>query len=576
MKLIKKYNRLFAITISKNYPFELSIMLDRNAKHFDKWFIVTQEDDAETIKEIESRNLPNVEIVFYPLVPDCHSRNHVKSSLTGKDTCFSYPEWELKNKSDEEKKEYKKSKKLKFDKGGGILSAQKKVPLDHDATNDDLILLLDSDIVLPDNFIEVLSGYEIKSDTLYGANRCDYLFYKDFLEDKDSTLYRVLECAGFFQLYRYDPTKLAKRTHDCGWVDLEFANQFKKREVINGLSVKHLGMAGINWEGKTTPSFIDDRENDELMKIANKLEIITFEKSTQVAKERIRVRLTGKQINNEEWSGFPSFLIPGFQKCGSLSLKLNLTQHSNIRFGGEFNSEISYCSNEKYVASSWNNTWEWYLRHFHKEGSLWGDYSGNLLGKGCKTSIDRMKTTYIEYKKKWAPNVSDVKFLIVVRNPIERAFAEYAHYMVKFPESCSWSWEHPGQSFLENIKTEINNLQKLQKTDKQWFLDETLKGRLILNGVYAPIIEYFKSHLKLKDNQLKVVSLTQLETNSEKTCEDIFNFLEVPNETIKFKKYNSYADQYKLTDKAKDVLLEFYDPYNKQLHELTGIKYNEK
>ena len=52
----KKYDRLFAITVSKNYTNELSIMLDNNAKYFNKWYIATQEDDLKTIELIKSKN----------------------------------------------------------------------------------------------------------------------------------------------------------------------------------------------------------------------------------------------------------------------------------------------------------------------------------------------------------------------------------------------------------------------------------------------------------------------------------------------------------------------------------------
>ena len=92
----KKYDRLFVITVSKNYANELSIMLDNNAKYFHKWYIATQEDDVKTIELIKSKNLPNIEIVYYPLVPNTIEEHHTKSPLSGSDLHFSYPKWMIK------------------------------------------------------------------------------------------------------------------------------------------------------------------------------------------------------------------------------------------------------------------------------------------------------------------------------------------------------------------------------------------------------------------------------------------------------------------------------------------------
>ena len=59
---------IIGISVSKNYAKELSFCIDKNCKHFTKWFIVTQKDDTETIKLIESKKKENIKIIYYPLV----------------------------------------------------------------------------------------------------------------------------------------------------------------------------------------------------------------------------------------------------------------------------------------------------------------------------------------------------------------------------------------------------------------------------------------------------------------------------------------------------------------------------
>jgi len=59
-------HKIYAITISKNYAKILDIAISENADYFEKWFIVTQEDDTDTIEVIKNHNKPNIELIYYP------------------------------------------------------------------------------------------------------------------------------------------------------------------------------------------------------------------------------------------------------------------------------------------------------------------------------------------------------------------------------------------------------------------------------------------------------------------------------------------------------------------------------
>ena len=63
-------NKIIGITVSKNYDDLLQIAIDNNVDLFEKWYIVTQEDDEKTINVVKKCAFPNVELLFYPLVPN--------------------------------------------------------------------------------------------------------------------------------------------------------------------------------------------------------------------------------------------------------------------------------------------------------------------------------------------------------------------------------------------------------------------------------------------------------------------------------------------------------------------------
>ena len=129
-------------------------MLDINKKFFEKWFIITQEDDDDSVSAITSANKKNVETIFYPLVPECVKKHHAKCNLKGDDAKFSIPTWlkpddKKPNPHQQKKIDELRQRGLIFDKGGAIRYVQKKVLPNEPIEDDDLVLLLDSDIILP-------------------------------------------------------------------------------------------------------------------------------------------------------------------------------------------------------------------------------------------------------------------------------------------------------------------------------------------------------------------------------------------------------------------------------------------
>ena len=135
-----------------------------------------------------------------------------------------------------------------FNKGGAIAAVQDHIK---DLYMGKPILLLDSDIFLPDDFFDVVSKVEIKPDTLYGVTkRYDYGSYRDFIEDENAYDYpSAKEFYGFFQLYKQSGLKTYRKSMNCAYCDANFRVLFK-RKINLPLTVKHLGRRMENWDGR--------------------------------------------------------------------------------------------------------------------------------------------------------------------------------------------------------------------------------------------------------------------------------------------------------------------------------------
>lgn len=204
---------IIAITICVNYSDILKHVICQNIKFFRLWYIVTDENDTETIELINNfkLNTPekcnNISILIY------------------------------KNFYD----------KVKFNKGGAIKFAQEYTHQHHENSN---VLLIDSDIYLPDNFLDKIPN-KIELRTLYGVSeRLDYWSKEDYFNDVNPHIYPYgNKFVGFFQLYNNNLFNTYQDSKNCSECDMKFIRLFRKKVNLD-LSVKHLGKEGVNWNGR--------------------------------------------------------------------------------------------------------------------------------------------------------------------------------------------------------------------------------------------------------------------------------------------------------------------------------------
>jgi len=219
---------MIAITVSTRYSKILAKIIKQNAKFFTYWIIITDKNDLDTIKVIDDAKLYFNNIIV------------------------RYHDFYIND--------------AKFDKSGAIYNAQKFIDeeLLH-LLDDTRILILDSDIYLPDNFLDfVPSSKNIESDVLYGVNqRNDFYSYQNFLDNNVDKEYiaphsNYLHWAGFFQLYNNNKKQnnnykyyYPSHSNNCSKYDLIFIKLFgSNTKILKDLNVSHLGREWVNWNGR--------------------------------------------------------------------------------------------------------------------------------------------------------------------------------------------------------------------------------------------------------------------------------------------------------------------------------------
>ena len=264
---------IIAITTSTRFDDLLAICLPHNYPFFKKWFIITHEKDTKTIDVVNTfkathDNRECIELLFFDF-------------FTGKRA---------------------------FNKGGAIRYAQMIV---NKRFQDYPILLIDSDIVLEDNFLDIMRSIQPKQPekcqregcafkkhtqtsnnggthccfqcktnirhgprcqknlfgidntnshlnklpnltpfTLYGAeDRTLHYSYSHFKNNIIDGAAKKHECIGFFQLYRQHPNLLYRPSQSAALCDETFRDTFfpKKNRVCLNIIPKHIGMVNNHW-----------------------------------------------------------------------------------------------------------------------------------------------------------------------------------------------------------------------------------------------------------------------------------------------------------------------------------------
>ena len=213
---------LIGLCVSYNYFDTLKYMLPINYMHFEKLYILTHEDDTDTIEFCG--NFDNVEVLLYNFVNN------------GK----------------------------RFDKYGAMNYAQHII---YKTYPDHWYLNIDSDIILPNNFINILEEEELNDNCIYGIVRNEVLKSSELMDknellEKNKNFHKHLFrgqpnlIVGFFQMYKkhiYQNIDF----ENAAYGDINFCYSFEVQKNLKNIHCFHLGPAFKNWNGKVA-DFIDD------------------------------------------------------------------------------------------------------------------------------------------------------------------------------------------------------------------------------------------------------------------------------------------------------------------------------
>lgn len=233
-------------------------------------------------------------------------------------------------------------------------------------------------------------------------------------------------------------------------------------------------------------------------------------------------------LTAENWQG-PDFLVIGAQKCGTSSLYDYIVEHPSIKKAKR--KEIHYF--DKYLTKGIH----WYKSQFPKKKKN----STFLIGEATPKYLYDPAVPQMVHDL-----FPDVKLIIILRNPTDRAFS---HYKKKLRcNAISSSFEEAIHNDLQNKKESYENL-----------ID--LLGR----GLYLEQIQRWLEFFPKE--QLHIIFTKDLARNPAETMHKVFQFLNLPNYTQKNYTRSNVAtnNEVTLNPETRKSLENFFRSYNNDL-----------
>ncbi|USR90292.1 tetratricopeptide repeat protein [Phormidium yuhuli AB48] len=227
------------------------------------------------------------------------------------------------------------------------------------------------------------------------------------------------------------------------------------------------------------------------------------------------------------------FIILGAQKAGTSSLYAYMAHHPDIV--PALRKEVEFWSWKFYRGL------DWYFAHFPQipEGSHL------QTGEACPGYLDFYETA--ERLREALPNI---KLIILLRNPVDRAISHYHHWVRRNQESLGLE---------EAIEAKFH---EIEEKGRVW----RIHSNYIARGVYVEFIKHWFSIFPRE--QFLILKSEDFYENPGQSLDKVYEFIGLPTYQLSsYKKYNS--GQYSPAEvSVRQKIAEFYKPYNQELSQL--------
>ena len=240
----------------------------------------------------------------------------------------------------------------------------------------------------------------------------------------------------------------------------------------------------------------------------------------------------------------PDFVVIGSTKSGTTSLHYYLIQHPGI---------ISE-RNVHFFEYMQTNSIEWYRAYFPTKA----------YKNFKKLTVGEQTATYLFHPlipKRIHTTIPNAKLIVVLRNPVDRAYSNYTHQVREGIEK---------RTFEEAIKSELKRIEICKNNSEYKINNDDFSNHVIFSylrhGIYVDFIKAWMEFFTKE--QFLILPTYDLNNNRAKFLKQVFDYLNVQNFEIKDVERQNVGEYKKLDKSMRKFLVDYYRPHNERLFKL--------
>ena len=252
----------------------------------------------------------------------------------------------------------------------------------------------------------------------------------------------------------------------------------------------------------------------------------------------------------------PDFLVFAVGRAGTTSLFEGIMEHPDTY---RPSTREIYFFDYKY-----NHGLGWYKGHFPSSFKKW------VITKIKKRKFVTGEThgrilLYPHAPKRVKQNNPNVKLIALLRNPIDRAYSLYRVQVSNGRENLSfWDATQAEQKRLDGL------MDKMEK-DENFYSGEFFRKSYLYQSIYYEGLRNWMRYFPKE--QFLILNLDDLNSKPQETFKQIFEFLGLSPDEVKFIHYNSKKSP-EIDPDIRKKLVAYFKPYNEKLYKLLGRKFD--
>ena len=279
----------------------------------------------------------------------------------------------------------------------------------------------------------------------------------------------------------------------------------------------------------------------------------TLNKKVSIPRKILRVLFQGYRYCTSPFRTLPNFFIIGAQRCGTTSLYSYLQGHPRVSSG--LKKEISFFDKR------------------YQKGLLWyrSQFPSFFFCKklaGSQKAQIRLGDATPEYlfhphaAQRIFSNMPDAKIIVMLRNPVDRAYSHYQHSVrfkfetLPFEKAIDQEEKRLEGEREKMLKNEISNSVTYEKFS------------YLRRGIYVDQLKVWMNQFPRE--QFLIIKSEDFYQNTPERFGEVLSFLGLNDWTPAHFKQYAHKEYSNMNKNLKERLYNYFEPHNRKLYESLG------